>query len=295
MKLRNNRKPQIFLTFDVEEWTLPQEYNLTNDYCDNTTLSRDGCLKIIDLLKESGIKTTFFVTGYFAQAHPETVRAISSAGHEIASHAYRNINLTSIDSNEAYEGIIKAHKLLSGLSNSQICGFRAPRCYINKQILRFLFELGYQYDSSVHPAIVPNHYYNFNYPISPYLIKRSELEKGTSGIILEVPMSVIPIIRFPISWWWMRNIGESLTYFGTDINLHKGRDVVLYFHAWEFENLPRLKGIPLHLTKKCGDEFLKIMRRFINSYSQKTTFGMVRDMSGEYFLKNSNKDERICR
>lgn len=295
MGLKSNHTPQIFLTFDVEEWTLPQDYNLINDYCDNTEFSSVGCLKIIDLLKKSGIKATFFVTGYFAQAHPETVRAISKAGHEVASHAYRNTNLTVLDSEEVYEGIERTDRLLRELSDREILGFRAPRCYINKQVLRFLFKLGYQYDSSIHPAIVPNHYYNFNYPISPYFIKRSELEKGTSGIILEIPMSVIPIIRFPISWWWMRNISESLTYFGTDINLHRGRDVVLYFHAWEFENLPRFKEVPLHLTKKCGDEFLKIISRFINSYSQKTAFGMLKDMPGEYSLRNSDEDERICR
>ncbi len=41
---------------------------------------------LLSALEETGVKATFFLTGEKAERHPELVRAIREAGHEIASH-----------------------------------------------------------------------------------------------------------------------------------------------------------------------------------------------------------------
>ena len=43
---------------------------------------------MLDALRDSGARATFFVLGRHVEAHPELVRRISEEGHEIASHGY---------------------------------------------------------------------------------------------------------------------------------------------------------------------------------------------------------------
>lgn len=43
--------------------------------------------EILDLLKQRGIRTTFFLTGAFVQKYPELVRRMDREGHEIGNHS----------------------------------------------------------------------------------------------------------------------------------------------------------------------------------------------------------------
>lgn len=278
--------PRLFLTFDVEEWVLPEEYNFESELNGNTEFSRSGCIKILDLLKNDNIKATFFITGYFAEREPQTLRMIDNAGHEIASHAYYHNDLTKQNRDNLKTVIAHSSEILSGLVSQAIKGFRAPRFYINQDVLDILSELGYQYDSSIHPAVIPGHYYNWKYPLEPYFPSRDDLTRQDNRRLLEIPISVIPLIRLPISWWWMRNIGLWLTRFGTNINLLQGRDVTLYFHAWEFIKPPHIKGLPLHLKKDCGDVFLDKLRKFISLYVDRFQFGLLKELAAEHLVNN---------
>ncbi len=43
---------------------------------------------ILDALAAAGVKSTFFLTGQFADAYPLTVQRIAAEGHELANHSY---------------------------------------------------------------------------------------------------------------------------------------------------------------------------------------------------------------
>src|SRR6266496_3655062 len=47
-----------------------------------------GTHKLLAALDAAGVRATFFVLGWVADHHPELVRAIHAAGHEIACHSY---------------------------------------------------------------------------------------------------------------------------------------------------------------------------------------------------------------
>ena len=47
-----------------------------------------GIPRILDLLEQHQIPSTFFVPGHTADRYPEAVRSIVAAGHEIAHHGY---------------------------------------------------------------------------------------------------------------------------------------------------------------------------------------------------------------
>src|SRR5512132_2664605 len=44
--------------------------------------------RLLALLAEAGVRGTFFVLTWNAEHHPEVVRRIAAAGHEIACHGY---------------------------------------------------------------------------------------------------------------------------------------------------------------------------------------------------------------
>src|SRR5437899_8858461 len=58
--------------------------------------------EILDTLAEKGVRTTFFLMGWWAERNPELVQRIG-AEHEVASHGYDVFDLTKV-SNAAVAG-----------------------------------------------------------------------------------------------------------------------------------------------------------------------------------------------
>ncbi len=53
-----------------------------------------GVTRLLELLEKHGGLGTFFVLGWVADRHPEMIRAIAAAGHEIASHGWDHRRVT---------------------------------------------------------------------------------------------------------------------------------------------------------------------------------------------------------
>jgi peptidoglycan/xylan/chitin deacetylase (PgdA/CDA1 family) len=51
---------------------------------------------LLDLLKKSNVKATFFVVGEMAEKHPELVRREVADGHLVANHTFHHVNLTRV-------------------------------------------------------------------------------------------------------------------------------------------------------------------------------------------------------
>ena len=52
--------------------------------------------KLLDILKERGIKATFFVVGQNAAEYPDILRRMASEGHEVANHSWSHPALTKL-------------------------------------------------------------------------------------------------------------------------------------------------------------------------------------------------------
>ena len=246
-------KGRVCLTFDVEEFTSFDDYCENSKYSNSTFFSAEGVTKLLKLLDKYDVKATFFVTGYFAENEPAIVKKIYSSGHEIASHSYRDEDHSKFDYSQTFKAISKSKQILGRLTCDKVSGFRMPGFSVNSYLSDVLKELDFKYDSSVHPAIVPGHYYNLFEKKDIYLFD------GLS----EIPLSVMPFFRCPISFLWMRILGNRFTSFGADLNLIMGRPVILYFHPWEFVKLPNINRVPWYITYNCGDKFFRQLEKFI--------------------------------
>jgi peptidoglycan/xylan/chitin deacetylase (PgdA/CDA1 family) len=55
--------------------------------------------KLLDMLKERGIKATFFVVGQNAAQYPDILRRMAAEGHEIGNHSWSHPALTKLGAN----------------------------------------------------------------------------------------------------------------------------------------------------------------------------------------------------
>jgi polysaccharide deacetylase family protein (PEP-CTERM system associated) len=114
-----------------------------------------GTRQLLDLLAHRGVKGTFFTLGWVAKHHPQLVRDIAAAGHEVASHGWGHEKITSLSPDEFRASIRDSKQALEALSGAPVLGYRAPSFSITRGLewaLEILVEEGYQYDSSLFPV-----------------------------------------------------------------------------------------------------------------------------------------------
>ena len=61
----------VLLSFDIEEFDMPFEYNRDISFADQISISRTGTIAILDLLDKHQVKATFFCTVTFAENIPD--------------------------------------------------------------------------------------------------------------------------------------------------------------------------------------------------------------------------------
>jgi peptidoglycan/xylan/chitin deacetylase (PgdA/CDA1 family) len=75
------------------QWVVPTVFELPADARDLALTFDDGpdpatTPAVLELLAEHGARATFFMVGRRAEEHPELVRRVHAAGHQIGSHSY---------------------------------------------------------------------------------------------------------------------------------------------------------------------------------------------------------------
>jgi len=242
----------FLLSFDLEEFNLPLEYDVNISREEQFKFSFLGLKKILDLLDEHKIKSTFFTTASFASKYPRTIKKISE-NHEIASHGLHH-DIKGYNEQET----MKSKEIIENIINKKINGFRCPK--LQKPNFNSLNRIGFKYDSSICPTYLPGRYNN-------YFEKREITKK--QGII-QVPISVMPIIHFPIYWIFFRNFGLNYSKAITNSCMKNLGFTNIFFHPWEFNDISEFK-IPFYIKKNSGDKALKMLKEYIvwckkNSY-----------------------------
>ena len=82
--------------------------------------------RVLELCDAHGVKGTFFILTWNAERHPELVRRIADAGHEIASHGYRHRLIYEQSQAEFRDDILRSKKILEDLTGTPVWGYRAP-------------------------------------------------------------------------------------------------------------------------------------------------------------------------
>ena len=81
---------------------------------------------ILEILKENGVRATFFFVGDFAEKYPESVKKIYNAGHEIGNHSDAHRDPTRMSFAEIAADISACNEKLSSLTGQTPVLYRAP-------------------------------------------------------------------------------------------------------------------------------------------------------------------------
>jgi len=81
---------------------------------------------MLDVLKEHEVKATFFVIGQRAAQHPEMVKSIYTAGHEIGNHSWSHQLLIWCSPQEVRDEITKTDEIIRRCGYTGSIPFRCP-------------------------------------------------------------------------------------------------------------------------------------------------------------------------
>jgi peptidoglycan/xylan/chitin deacetylase (PgdA/CDA1 family) len=83
--------------------------------------------KVLDVLKENGIKATFFIIGSKAEKHPELISRIVEEGHIVGGHSWAHkSNFPIQSSNEICHELLKSENMICGITGKSMRLFRPP-------------------------------------------------------------------------------------------------------------------------------------------------------------------------
>jgi peptidoglycan/xylan/chitin deacetylase (PgdA/CDA1 family) len=211
---------------------------------------------ILDVMKKHDAIGTFFFVGAAAQAHPNVVQSVQTAGHEIGCHTLYHETIgdplfpipgmVPVLPHEVKPRLALATQLVSEAAGGvPIRSFRAPRLFGSTSMISALVELGYIADASL-PM------YAFPERLEPYRPHRDDWTKPGTVPLWEFPnfADVVMDSRDPLGrdrdqWPIFRTVSAEalLKRIDSFIDHVQSRGIApvltLYFHPWEFWPMPQ--------------------------------------------------------
>lgn len=233
-------KSQILnaFTIDLEDYFHTEVSSRTVKYSDWDKMPsriEHSVQRLLDLLDESNTRATVFVLGWIAKTRPSLIREVARRGHEIGCHSFQHRMVNQLKPATFLEDTRVAKATIEDATGMVVEGYRAPSFSITpgtEWAFQILEELGFSYDSSVHPVWHMS-YANTRAPRFPYFLQDTSL--------LEVPIATWRAcnVNLPVGggaylrllpYWYVRH-GLSV------VNKNEWQPVTLYVHPWEIDYL----------------------------------------------------------
>jgi succinoglycan biosynthesis protein ExoA len=196
--------------------------------------------RILDILDAVSVRATFFVLGWVAERHPELVRAIHAAGHEVGCHGYWHHLIYEQTPADFREDLCRARDAIQDVVGERVSAYRAPSFSITPRslwALDILIEEGFTIDSSIYPTY-HDRYGMAGTPLEPHRVERP------AGEIWEFPLAVYRCLGYPLpigGGGYFRLYPYAFTRHGLRAINAQGRPFVTYLHPWELDpEQPRL-------------------------------------------------------
>ena len=127
MKLPSGRNFILFISFDFDA-----ESAEILQGKDPIAISRGrfgpkvGIWKVLNVLDQYGLKTTFFTPGWVVEKYPDVVKSIAEKGHEIALHGYLHERLDELKRQDEEKVFDMSERAFVDILSYKPYGFRAP-------------------------------------------------------------------------------------------------------------------------------------------------------------------------
>ncbi len=268
------RRPmKCIFSVDVEDWFHILDLPSTPPISEWDALPsrvEKNFLILLDIFAEKNAHVTCFFLGWVAQKFPHLVREAMKRGHEIASHGYAHRLVYRMTREEFFDDAKKSKTIIEDAAGRPVLGYRSAGFSVTKDtpwFFEMLMEAGYQYDSSVFPAL-RGHGGLEGGQLAPFL------HRGLSGSLVEFPITVKKVFGKPICFYgggYLRLFPYFLIQRMTRQVLADGRPVNFYIHPREID--------PHHPRLSMG-----FMRRFKSYVNLRSTEVKIRRLLSEFEL-----------
>jgi peptidoglycan/xylan/chitin deacetylase (PgdA/CDA1 family) len=242
---------RILLSFDVEEFDIPLEYNNAISLQEQMQVGKQGLDILIPVLEKYNLPTTLYTTALFAQNFSDTIADLCNQ-HEIASHTFYHSKFEEAD-------LLASKQALEKITGKQIYGLRMPR--MRAVDMAAAKAAGYLYDSSINPTYLPGRYNNTHLARTVYTEKE----------MVRIPASVSPFFRLPLFWLGFKNYPYKIFLKLCEQTLKKDGYINLYFHPWEFIDITNY-NLPKYVTRYSHKKLLLRLEQLINDLSKHGNF-----------------------
>lgn len=152
-----NKRIAVCFNVCLEAWSdgkapgiSPMGNPLPPGVLDNTAISwaeygpRRGIYRLLEGFARHGAKASVMTNAIIAERHPDAVKAVAAAGHEIVSHSYAmDVMPVMMKEDEERANIKRCTDLLQNVSGQTVKGWLSPRATPSANTARLLAEAGY--------------------------------------------------------------------------------------------------------------------------------------------------------
>ncbi len=165
------------------------------------TITAETVHRLICFINSHAVPLTIFAAGKLFEVKDREIQLLEKQLHavEFAIHSYSHPNCLNDYSGE----IDRAVQAYTSFFGKQPSGYRAPQGRILPSDFASLAKHHFLYDASIIPSMRPGVYDNRNQPNMPFLMEESD--------IVEIPCTVFPYLRIPLSLGYIRLLGTPLT------------------------------------------------------------------------------------
>ncbi len=273
----------------------------------------------LELFASLGIRATFFAIARNARS-PEGARLhrnLVEAGHEVANHTLSHVTaFRTLDQAARRREIADARAILEDATGQPVVGFRAPSYDVDEATFEILIEHGYRYDSSLNPTpfLVPmkwiicalarrrrvglGTWQQRFAPVAPHWYSQPTNGMGTGSrtlrrnaepppagtpSLLELPLSVVPPLRFPFYGTITQILGPRWFAYALAAVRRQPQAINYELHALELaatgsgEDLAELGNVPGY--GKEGAQKAAVLRETLRQLAIGSTFVTLAELA----------------
>lgn len=142
--------------------------------------------RILDLLRQWDIRTSWFVPGMVVETYPELCGRIADAGHEVGNHGWSHVPPAALSPEKEEEGLVRASDAIARVTGTRPQGYRSPSWDLSPVTVSLLLKHGFVYDSSM-----------MGHDSQPYFARTGDAVPDDEPIRFGTPTS---LVEMPVSW-----------------------------------------------------------------------------------------------
>ncbi|MCA3072301.1 MAG: polysaccharide deacetylase [Rhodocyclaceae bacterium] len=142
--------------------------------------------RLLKMLGQRGLPTTWFVPGHTAETFPDAVASVARAGHEIGHHGWKHVPPATLSREEEENELVRGIAAIERTCGERPTGYRSPSWDLSPHSIELMLKHGFTYDSSM-----------MGDDYTPYFARQGDIIELEQPAVFGKPSN---LLEMPISW-----------------------------------------------------------------------------------------------